>query len=132
MPDTQKETLQVDKMLTLGALSKLFKDGSGLRGMWSNPLIRRVFLEDLTNFVFGKDELLALQNLINAESSDIVEVLEYVSYAIQAVSRKERVAQAKNDTFKKLSDSEKEFLEFVLSKYIETGFKELDQEKLPH
>ncbi|WP_367281309.1 type I restriction-modification enzyme R subunit C-terminal domain-containing protein [Planococcus liqunii] len=69
---------------------------------------------------------------MNAESSDIVEVLEYVSYAIQAVLRKERVAQAKNDTFKKLSDNEKEFLEFVLSKYIETGFEESDQEKLPH
>jgi type I restriction enzyme R subunit len=30
-----------------------------------------------------------------------------------------------------LDANQKEFLEFVLSKYIETGVEELDQEKLP-
>ena len=30
-----------------------------------------------------------------------------------------------------LNDKQKEFIEFVLSKYIETGVEELDQEKLP-
>ena len=29
-------------------------------------------------------------------------------------------------------NKQKEFLEFVISKYIETGVDELDQEKLPH
>ena len=30
-----------------------------------------------------------------------------------------------------LNDKQKEFIEFVLSKYIETGVSELDQDKLP-
>lgn len=30
-----------------------------------------------------------------------------------------------------MNDKQKEFIEFVLSKYIETGVDELDQEKLP-
>ena len=30
-----------------------------------------------------------------------------------------------------LNEKQKEFIEFVLSKYIETGVEELDQEKLP-
>lgn len=31
----------------------------------------------------------------------------------------------------RLNNQQKEFIEFVLSKYIETGVEELDQEKLP-
>jgi len=34
-------------------------------------------------------------------------------------------------SFALLNDKEKEFIEFVLSKYIETGAGELGQEKLP-
>lgn len=37
-----------------------------------------------------------------------------------------------SSSFKDLDDKERDFLEFVLSKYVETGFEELDQEKLPH
>ncbi|MFT6855081.1 MAG: type I restriction enzyme R subunit, partial [Cyclobacteriaceae bacterium] len=33
--------------------------------------------------------------------------------------------------FALLNDKQKEFLAFVLSKYVETGVDELDQEKLP-
>jgi len=36
-----------------------------------------------------------------------------------------------NKDFEGLENKQKEFLEFVLSKYIETGVEELDQEKLP-
>ena len=42
-----------------------------------------------------------------------------------------RVAQAQTEIFNDLDSHQKEFLEFVLSKYIETGVEELDQEKLP-
>ena len=34
--------------------------------------------------------------------------------------------------FALLKNNEREFLEFVLSRYIETGIEELDQEQLPH
>ena len=39
--------------------------------------------------------------------------------------------KAQNNIFKPLDNTQKEFLEFVLSKYIEVGIEELDQEKLP-
>ena len=42
-----------------------------------------------------------------------------------------RVASAKDDILTGLSPKQKEFIEFVLSKYIESGVDELDQEKLP-
>jgi type I restriction enzyme R subunit len=47
------------------------------------------------------------------------------------ITRLNRVVQAKEMIFKGLDDKHKEFLNFVLSKYIESGVEQLDQEKLP-
>jgi type I restriction enzyme, R subunit len=72
-----------------------------------------------------------LQKLVNAEKSDLFDVLEYVSFAVKPITREMRVAQAQGNIFKGLDNKQKAFLEFVLSKYIESGVEELDQEKLP-
>lgn len=114
-----------------GKLPEFFKDEDELRKLWSNPATRKSLLQSLEDAGYGKDELSTLQKLINAEKSDIFDVLEYVSFAIQPISREERVTNAKPTIFKDLEDKQKEFLDFVLSKYIETGVEELDQEKLP-
>ena len=47
------------------------------------------------------------------------------------MTREARVAAAQATIFALLNDKQKEFIAFVLSKYIETGVEELDQEKLP-
>jgi type I restriction enzyme R subunit len=47
------------------------------------------------------------------------------------MTREARVAAAQATIFALLDNKQKEFIEFVLSKYIETGVEELDQEKLP-
>ena len=80
---------------------------------------------------YGRDQLKELQRLINAENSDLFDVLEYISYAIKPISREERVAMAQSNIFKLLDNNQKEFLEFVLSNYIEVGIEELGEEKLP-
>lgn len=115
-----------------GALPDFFKDEDELRKIWSSPITRKALLEKLADSGFGKDELNIMQSLINAEKSDLFDVLEYISFAVQPITRETRVAQAQNNIFTSLSDEQKQFLEFVLSKYIETGVEELDQEKLPH
>jgi type I restriction enzyme R subunit len=69
--------------------------------------------------------------LINTEKSDLFDVLEYVSFAVKPITREARVAKAQSNIFALLNNKQKDFLEFVLSKYIETGVEELDQEKLP-
>ena len=51
--------------------------------------------------------------------------------AAQRKTREERVATSQATIFALLNTKQKEFIEFVLSKYIETGVEELDQEKLP-
>jgi type I restriction enzyme R subunit len=103
-----------------------------LRTLWSNPITRRTLLEKLDAAGFGKEELTTLQKLINAEKSDLFDVLEYVFNSdIKPMTREERVAAAQATIFTLLDSKQKEFIEFVLSKYVETGVEELDQEKLP-
>lgn len=115
-----------------GELPNLFKSEEELRTLWSNPLTRRTLLEKLAELGFGKEELTTLQKLINAEKSDLFDVLEYVfNSETKPMTRETRVAAAQATIFALLDENQREFIEFVLSKYIETGVEELDQEKLP-
>ncbi|GAG78952.1 unnamed protein product, partial [marine sediment metagenome] len=104
-----------------GKLPEFFKNEDELRKIWSNPATRSTFLKSLEEAGYGKDELVNIQRLINAEKSDLFDVLEYVSFAIKPITREERVINAKPIIFFKLDDKQKKFLDFVLSKYIETG-----------
>lgn len=115
-----------------GELPNLFSSEEELRQLWSNPLTRKTLLEKLDEAGFGRDELSTLQKLVNAENSDLFDVLEYVfNSEIKPLTREQRVSAAKATIFALLNDKQKEFIEFVLSKYVESGVDELDQEKLP-
>lgn len=115
-----------------GELPNFFKNEDELRILWSHPMTRKTLLERLDEAGFGKEELHTLQKLIDAEKSDLYDVLEYVSDGdIKPITRAERVSRAETNIFALLNNKQKEFIEFVLSKYIETGVEELDQEKLP-
>ncbi len=113
-----------------GVLPELFRDEEHLREIWSLPSTRRELLQRLTDAGFGRDQLTEMQKLIDAERSDIFDVLEYVAYAIAPMTRSERVECAKTNIFAFLNREQREFVEFVLSKYIESGVEELDDEKL--
>lgn len=127
------KTISAEEFLQnlFGKLPDFFKDEDELRKTWSVPSTRKALLESLEEAGYGKDELFSLQKLVNAENSDIFDVLEYVSFAIKPISREERVAKARPFIFNGLNQNQSDFLEFVLSKYIETGVDELDQENLP-
>ncbi|MDL2296536.1 DEAD/DEAH box helicase family protein [Bacteroidales bacterium OttesenSCG-928-B11] len=115
-----------------GELPKLFKDEEELRKLWSNPITRKVLLENLESAGFPKDDLLTLQKLVDMEKSDLYDVLEYVFNGDYiAMTREARAKAAEATIFALLNDQQKEFISFVLSKYIETGVDELDQDKLP-
>ncbi len=115
-----------------GELPKLFKDEEELRKLWSNPMTRKILLENLDAAGFPKDDLLSLQKLVDMEKSDLYDVLEYVFNGDYiAMTREARAKAAEATMFALLNDKQKEFINFVLSKYIETGVDELDQEKLP-
>ncbi len=130
-PDGQPMTLQGFLNLLYGKLPPLFKKEEELRKLWSNPMTRRALLEKLDAAGFGADELTSLQKIIDAEKSDLFDVLEFLAYSIAPITREHRVAKAQNKIFSLLNPRQKEFVDFVLSKYIATGVEELDQEKLP-
>ena len=116
----------------LGELPNLFKNEDELQTLWSKPTTRKKLLEKLDAAGFPKSDLLIVQQLVNMEKSDLFDVLEYVFNGnYQSMTREERVATSQATIFALLDDKQKEFIEFVLSKYIETGVEELDQDKLP-
>lgn len=114
-----------------GSLPAFFKNEAELRQIWSNPATRQAMLVKLEQAGYGHDVLSELQKLISAEDSDLFDVLEYVAYNITPITREMRVAKAQSKIFMPLNNKQKEFIEFVLSKYIESGVEELSQEKLP-
>jgi type I restriction enzyme R subunit len=115
-----------------GELPKLFKSEAELRTLWSDPSTRKVLLEKLDSAGFPKSDLLIVQSLVNMENSDLFDVLEYVFNGnYNSLTREQRVEASQATIFSLLDNSQREFIEFVLSKYVETGVEELDQDKLP-
>jgi type I restriction enzyme R subunit len=114
-----------------GAMPEFFKDEEELRKIWSNPTTRKAFLDKIAEIGYGKNELETLQKMIDAEQSDLFDVLSYISFVTKPISRTQRIEQSKEKIFQGLDDKQKEFLDFVLSKYEEKGVEELEVEKLP-
>jgi len=115
-----------------GELPKLFRDEAELRQIWSYPKSRKTLLGNLEAAGFPKSDLITLQKLVDMEKSDLYDVLEYVFNGdYQAMTREARVRAAESTILAILNDNQREFIQFVLKKYIESGVDELSQEKLP-
>lgn len=114
-----------------GDLPDFFKSEVELRAIWSDPKTRKAFLDKIANLGYGKEQLEDLQKMIDAEDSDLFDVLAYVSFASIPISRKERVDKTKDSIYHELNNNAREFISFVLEKYIEEGVEELDEQKLP-
>ena len=113
-----------------GKLPEFFKDEAELRAIWSAPGTRKKLLEGLAEKGFGRDQLSEMQKIIDAEKSDLFDVLAYVSYAAPTVTRAERAARAKGAIAATFDEKQQAFLDFVLSHYVTVGVDELAQEKL--
>ena len=124
--------LSAAEFLTLlfGKLPEFFKDEDELRVIWSMPDTRKKLLEGLAEKGFGKDQLAEMQKIIDAENSDLFDVLAHVSFALQPITREERAARAIAIINAHFNSKQQSFLDFVLSHYIKVGVEELDQEKL--
>ena len=114
-----------------GAMPEFFETEDELREIWSNPTTRKAFLDKIAEIGFGEEELRTVQKMIDAEKSDLFDVLNYISFCNPTISRAERVLQSKKVIFESLEEEQVEFLNFVLSKYEEKGVDELFEEKLP-
>jgi type I restriction enzyme R subunit len=113
-----------------GKLPELFKDEAQLRALWSAPGTRAKLLLDLEEKGFGDDQLAEMQKILDAEASDLFDVLAYVAYALPPLSRAERAVMAEAAIAKLYTPKLRGFLAFVLGHYVSEGVRELDQEKL--
>lgn len=114
-----------------GKLPEFFKDEEELRTLWSEPLTRKALIIKMEDAGYGTSTLRQVQKLINAEKSDLFDVLEFVAYANEPIDREQRATQAKLSIYPHLSDKQRDFIDFVLQQYIHAGVSELDLEKLP-
>ena len=71
-----------------------------------------------------------MQAIIDAEKSDLFDVLAYVAYALPPLTREERATKAKVSISSHFNIKQQVFLEFVLSHYVNVGVEELDAGKL--
>jgi len=129
-PDGTPMSSQQFMVLLFGKLPEFFKDEAELRALWSVPDTRKKLLEGLNDKGFGREQLAEMQKIIDAEKSDLFDVLAHVAYALPTLSRDERAAKAKVAISTHFNSKQQIFLDFVLSHYVTVGVDELDQDKL--
>ena len=71
-----------------------------------------------------------MQKIIDAENSDLFDVLAFVAYALHPIPREVRADHARLYIHSKFTSKQQLFLDFVLQHYITMGVQELAQEKL--
>src|SRR5271165_2070987 len=116
--------------LLFGQLPEFFKDEEELRALWGVPDTRKMLLLGLAEKGFAHEQLAEMQKIINAEESDLFDVLAYVAYALPPLTREERAGRAKLAISAHFNSKQQAFLDFVLGHYVNVGVDELDQEKL--
>jgi type I restriction enzyme R subunit len=129
-PDGTPMSAQQFMESLFGKLPEFFKDEAELRALWSAPDTRKKLLMGLAEKGFGHEQLTEMQRIIDAEKSDLFDVLAYAAYALPPLTREERASRAKVVISKRFNSEQQAFLDFVLAHYVGVGVDELDQEKL--
>jgi type I restriction enzyme R subunit len=108
----------------------LFKNEDELRTIWAVPSTRAQLLKQLEDAGFPTTELLSIQELIDAQNSDLFDVLEFVKYALKPVSRIARATVSRSIMEAGIESKQLEFVDFLVSQYVESGVGELEESKL--
>ncbi len=114
-----------------GMLPDLFRDEDELRTLWSRPETRKALLDGLDEQGFGTEQLVEIGKMVEAEQSDLYDVLAYIAFASAPVTRAARVDARKAHIFAEYDYRQQAFLSFVLGHYVARGVGELALEKLP-
>jgi type I restriction enzyme R subunit len=129
-PDGKPMSAQQFMEMLFGKLPDFFQNEAELRKLWGVPDTRAGLLQGLAEKGFGHSQLAEMQKIIDAEKSDLFDVLAFVAYALPPVSRKERADHARVYINSQFNVKQQAFLDFVLSHYTSIGVEELDQNKL--
>lgn len=114
-----------------GKLPELFGDEDELRRIWSDPDTRKGLIDGLAERGFAGEQLAQIRRMIDAEASDLFDVLRYIAFTRVPLKRIERAEARRGDILSHGDEKQAEFLNFVLSQYVAEGEGELGAEKLP-
>ena len=129
-PDGTPMSAQQFMEMLFGKLPEFFQSEDELRELWSAPDTRAKLLQGLAEKGFGHEQLAEMQKIIDAEKSDLFDVLAHVAYALPTLTREDRAAKAKVEISTHFNSKQQVFLDFVLSHYVSVGVEELEQQKL--
>src|SRR5690606_14939587 len=101
------------------------------RRIWSDPDTRKALIDGLAERGFAGEQLAQIRRMIDAEASDLFDVLRYIAFTRAPLKRAERAAARRADILSRQDVRRAEFLDFVLSQYVAAGEEELDPGKLP-
>lgn len=127
-PLTAKEFLEK----LIGFIPSLFQTEEELRKNWANPDNRDKILNKLEQEGFDKEQLNTLRDLLSAKDCDIFDVLSYLSFSTEMLTRHHRVETAQKDRFFDAYQGvkAKDFLRFILARYEQDDIEELKRQKL--
>jgi type I restriction enzyme, R subunit len=114
-----------------GELPDLFKDEDELRSLWSDPDTRKTLLDNLAERGYNGVVLMHIKQAINADDSDVFDVLAHIAYSRNMITREHRAEAGRRRIDGNYDDKIAVFLDFVLGHYVETGVESLDRSKLP-
>ena len=117
---TEKELKSLDRVVTM------YLDYAEDQAERKIPMT----MQDWAGKGFGPDQLSEMQKIIDAEKSDLFDVLAHVAYALPPLTREDRATKAKVEISTHFNTKQQVFLDFVLSHYVSVEVEELDQTKL--
>lgn len=112
-----------------GDLQKRFPNVDQLRKHWASPVSRNLLLEELSSMGYTDQALADLTRLVRGEHSDLFDVLTYVAFHKDMVTRTHRATKARIH-LGEYTPAMQEFLDFVLSQYVDQGVGEIAESKL--
>jgi type I restriction enzyme R subunit len=113
-----------------GELPIFYSSEDELRRMWADPLTRIELLTRLEEHGFSRGDLHRIQELIAATDSDLFDVLAFISFNSNALTRKARASVARVKVSGEFEERSRRFIDFVLDQYVDEGVEELDPAKL--
>ncbi len=129
-PDGKQVSVQEFIEMLYGELPNLFASEADLRRIWSMPDTRQKLLVGLNERGFGATQLHEIQLILDAEASDMFDVLAHIAYRYPPLTRNSRAQRAMREVGGRYASKQRSFIEYVLSHYVRTGVEELDMPKL--
>lgn len=114
----------------IGKIPNFFKDEKELREIWSRPETRKLLIKKFEKSGYSLEVFNQIKEVLTAEDKDIFDVLEYLAYNTEMLSRMERVDKSKVVIFNNFESRQHAFIKFVLDQYIKNDVAELDDERI--